>query len=126
MIGCPFHEAFAVARPEREFEALVTVGGFFERAMRRRRISDALGAPRPNLVIAELNIGQRIADLDGYGVTQVRPRCSLERSIASMSRSVEPSQDSRSAGPSSNLWPASVSATTTGACPPAASRIGSG
>ena len=84
------------------------------------------GAPRPTLVIDELDIGQRVADLDGHGITQVRPRRSAARSIASTSRSIEPSQVSRSAGPSSTMWPASVSATTTGACPPAALRIGSG
>ena len=84
------------------------------------------GAPRPTLVIDELDIRKRVADLKGHGITQVTPRRSADLSIASTSRSIEPSQVSRSAGPSSTTWPASVSATTTGACPAAALRIASG
>lgn len=84
------------------------------------------GAPGSTLVVDEFDIGQHVADVDSHGITQVRPRRSAECSIASTSRSIEPSQVSRSSGPRSVMGPASVSATTIGTCPPATARIGLG
>ena len=54
------------------------------------------------------------------------PRRVADCSIASTSRSIEPLQASRSLGARRSTWPASVTATTTGAWPSAAVRMLSG
>ncbi len=71
----------------------------------------------------------RRGSLRPHETLQSRPRRTAAPSMAAMSRSIEPSQPSRSSRERSKTKPRprpSVSATTTGACPPAASRTSAG